>query len=117
MPLQDLVRLFFITSSVCLFTSGILVKELGYGRVGTIIASHTDLESDETDAITEKEILYLADKLVDEDKVISIEERFRHSLETYGSNPEALEKIKRRWNTAEIISKKIEKATGRGLVI
>lgn len=96
---------------------GELLKELGYGKVGEIIASHTDIEVNENAIITENEILYLADKLVNEDKVISVEERFRHSLEIYGNNPQALEKIKRRWNTAEKIARKIEKATGRGLVI
>lgn len=49
-----------------------LLKEMGYEEVGYILSSHTDIEVDEEGKITENEILYLADKLVKEDKIIPL---------------------------------------------
>jgi molybdenum cofactor cytidylyltransferase len=93
-----------------------ILKEIGYGKVGSIIGSHTDIEVDDQGRITESEILYLADKLVREDKVISIEERFKQSLNQYKDNPEVLRKIENRRDAAYKIIKKNEAATGKGFI-
>jgi molybdenum cofactor cytidylyltransferase len=93
-----------------------ILKEIGYGKVGSIIGSHTDIEVDDKGRITESEILYLSDKLVREDKVISIEERFKHSLNKYKDNPEVLRKIENRRDAAYKIIKKIEAATDKGFI-
>lgn len=92
---------------------GELLQKMGYGQVGSVIGSHTDIEVDEKSRITESEILYLADKLVKEDRRISIEDRFGNSLDKYRDNPEAVRKIESRSNAAYKIIKKIETATGR----
>lgn len=89
-----------------------LLHEMGYTKVGSIIGSHTDIEVDEG-RITEGEILYLADKLVREDRAISLEERFQHPLDKYRDNPEVLKKIENRIDAAYKIIKKIEAATGQ----
>ncbi|HWQ41769.1 MAG TPA: NTP transferase domain-containing protein [Desulfosporosinus sp.] len=91
-----------------------ILREIGYEKVGSIIGSHTDIEVDDQGGITESEILYLADKLVREDQVISIEERFKQSLNKYQDNLEVLRKIKNRRDAADKIIKKIEAATGKG---
>lgn len=91
-----------------------ILKEIGYDKVGSIIGSHTDIEVDDEKWITENEILYLADKLVKEDKVISMEERFGYSLKKYKDNKEAVSKIRRRMNAAYKIVNKIQTATGKG---
>jgi ribosomal 50S subunit-associated protein YjgA (DUF615 family) len=90
------------------------LHEIGYPQVGSIIGRHTDIEVDDQESITESEILYLADKLVREDKVISIEERFKQSRNKYQDNPEVLRKIENRRDAAYKIIRKIEAATGRG---
>ncbi|MEA4926539.1 MAG: NTP transferase domain-containing protein [Syntrophomonadaceae bacterium] len=97
-------------------TGAKILQELGYGQVGSIIGSHTDIEVDGQGGITESEILYLADKLVQEDKVISLNQRFNHSLHKYEDSPEALNKIKNRKDAAYKIIKKIEAATGKGFI-
>ncbi|MBP1761129.1 MAG: phosphohydrolase, partial [Firmicutes bacterium] len=75
-----------------------------------------DIEVDEHARLTEGEILYLADKLVSEDKVIPIEQRFGQSVGKYNDNPEALKKIENRRDAVYKIMKKIEGATGRGFI-
>ncbi|MCE5346474.1 MAG: NTP transferase domain-containing protein [Bacteroidales bacterium] len=92
-----------------------ILQEIGYGKVGSIIGSHTDIEIDDTVRITEGEILYLADKLVREDKLIFIEERFNHSFNKCPDNPEVLRKIENRRDAAYKIIKKIE-AAGQGFI-
>jgi HD superfamily phosphodiesterase len=93
-----------------------ILQEIGYGKVGSIIGSHTDIEINDKGRITESEVLYLADKLVREDKVISIEDRFNQSLNKYKDNPEVLRKIENRRNAAYKIIKKIETATIKGFI-
>lgn len=92
---------------------GELLKALGYNQVGSIIETHMDIEVDKNKEISENEILYLADKLVKEDRTVSLEERFGHSLRLYGENPKALERIKDRWSTAAIIMEKIKREQRR----
>lgn len=93
-----------------------VLREIGYKKTGSIIGSHTNIKVDEKGMITENEILYLADKLVKEDKLISLQERFNHSLNKYKDNPEVLQKIENRRDAAFKIIEKIETATGRGLI-
>lgn len=93
-----------------------LLQRMGYPQVGSIIGSHTDIEVGEKGGITESEILYLADKLVREDRRISIEERFGNSLDKFKDNPEAMRKIENRRTAAYKIVKKIEAATGREFI-
>lgn len=91
-----------------------MIREIGYGFVGDIIASHMDIIVCEDESITEKEILYLADKFVKENQICSVDERFQLSLNHVGENPKAIEKINKRWIAAKVIIKKIEKITGKG---
>lgn len=91
-----------------------LIKKIGYGFVGELIASHMDIEVCANEPVTEKEILYLADKLVKGERVCRIDERFRQDLKVKGNNPEAVEKIFKRWQAVKTITKKIECVTGKG---
>lgn len=58
----------------------LLVKE-GYDKVAAIVACHHDLGEAENDPINEKTVVYLADKLVCEDREVTLEERFARSAE------------------------------------
>ena len=52
-----------------------LAKE-GYVKVAALIAAHHHLDERESDPVTEKTVVYLADKLVLEDREVTLEERF-----------------------------------------
>ncbi|MGI5921249.1 MAG: DVU_1551 family NTP transferase [Syntrophomonadaceae bacterium] len=93
-----------------------ILKEIGYGKVGSIVANHTDIEVNDKGNVTESEILYLADKFVKEDRLISLEGRFEPSLKKYHDSPEVLRKIENRRNAAHKIIKKIEAITGKGFI-
>jgi hypothetical protein len=93
-----------------------ILKEIGYEKVGSIIGSHNDIEVNEDADITENEILFLADKLVKEDKIVSIEERFREPLVKFSDKPDVLDNIMKRRDAAYKIVNKIEKIIGKGIL-
>ncbi len=78
---------------------------LGYPETGALIRSHHDLEP-RADIVTEAEILFLADKLVLEDREVSLEERFEASRNRI-SSPEALEAHDRRYRQAKRLEQMI----------
>lgn len=84
-----------------------ILKILGYDEIADIISVHTDIEIKNNIEITEAEIVYLADKLVIEDENVTLEERFRNSIDEYGGNPEVYNKIQQRQDNAKIILNKI----------
>lgn len=90
-----------------------LLSDMGYKRVGEIISTNMDIVLSTTKKVNENEILYLADKLVEEDKLVSLEERFIHRLEGINQSEEAKEKILIRYNAAKTIISKIETLTGK----
>jgi len=55
-----------------------IAKE-GYANVAAVIAAHHDLDENENESVTEKTVVFLADKLVREVTEVSIEERFAES--------------------------------------
>ncbi len=90
-----------------------LLKKLGYENIGKIIATHMDIEVDQEEDISENEVLYLADKLVKDDKFVSLEYRMSNCLLKYSNNLEALRKAEQRFIQAEKIMKKLEKVIGK----
>ncbi|MFA9466109.1 MAG: DVU_1551 family NTP transferase [Velocimicrobium sp.] len=93
-----------------------IIKEIGYNEVGDIMASHMDIKVRADQPLTEKEILYLADKLVKEDLICKIDERFEQVIKNQGHNLAEIEKIKERWISAKVIIKKIERITLKGFM-
>lgn len=91
---------------------GEILKAMGYPQVGAIIAVHMDILVEADTAITESEILYLADKLVKNDQLIDLATRKNMVFQVYHDNPQALEKITRRYDNAEIILQKIQRVIG-----
>lgn len=88
-----------------------LLAELGFNEVSEVIRQHHDLKSTE---ISEASVVYIADKLIEGDKKISIADRFSASLNKCKS-PEALESHGRRQAQAEETAGKIENILGTKL--
>lgn len=88
------------------------LEELGYPKVANIVKSHVNLPDEAVDLMDERAIIYLADKLVIEDKRVTLEERFKRAYIKHGYNKEVLENIKTRLNKAEKIMENIENLGG-----
>jgi molybdenum cofactor cytidylyltransferase len=90
-----------------------LVDEMGYPDVARAIASHMDIEFEQDGTIGEKEVVYLADKLVEGDRAVCLAERFARR---HGGGFEAGEGIKRRQRSSVLIKDAIERRIGKGWI-
>lgn len=77
--------------------------------VADIIAEHVILKTYTSDhEISEKEIVYYADKRVNHDQVVSLDERLEYILDRYGLNNEARCKaIKRNYSRCRDLEKRV----------
>lgn len=92
-----------------------ILEQEGFPLVAKVIASHMDLPLDPQDpVIDEKGIVFLADKMIKDEELISLEERFKVALKRYKDQPHILAKVKDRFNKALILKDKIENFLGEG---
>ena len=82
-------------------------------RVAAVVAAHTEIEF--SGAIDERAIVYLADKLVADDRLVTIDERFRRALDRFRDHPHAHAAACRRKTAAEQIAATIEAGVGMPL--
>jgi len=78
------------------------LQDMGYIEVSKIVAEHMNLVK-LPGVPTEKEVVFLADKLVKEDVLVSIDERFSYKEELYKDNPAILEILRSKKKQAYII--------------
>lgn len=95
------------------FVGAELLRELGYDEVAEIVESHMDISYVKEEPINEKEVLYIADKMVNGEIRCTINERFEKSISRNMNNKKVLEKIIKRWGAAKGIADKIEAVTGK----
>ncbi len=97
-----------------------LLSNLGLRRLAAIVGAHMVLPADllESSDLTEEHLVYLADKLVDEDQVVGLEERTSRALRKArdsGAGPEALDSLAARMQAARAIQNRIEAFLDRPL--
>ncbi len=88
------------------------LETIGYSRVASAVASHTDIEPERQACPDEADIVHLADKFVKGDKVVSLEERFEGALKKFAARPEVLEAVQRRLRNARTINARFENILG-----
>jgi CTP:molybdopterin cytidylyltransferase MocA len=92
-----------------------LLGELGFGKVAGPVATHMDITITEGETINTPEVLYLADKMVQGERRLSPAERFRAKMERYAGDPDILDIITGRLESALAIQRRIETILGRPL--
>jgi broad specificity phosphatase PhoE/CTP:molybdopterin cytidylyltransferase MocA len=88
-----------------------LLADLGYPCVGDVVKRHMDIEPGRA-SLSEAEVIYFADKCVEEDRLASMEERFRKSLNRCVDRPDIRHKIMKRWEDARAIEKRMQAILG-----
>ncbi|MDD3991675.1 MAG: NTP transferase domain-containing protein [Desulfobacteraceae bacterium] len=88
------------------------LRGLGFDPVADIVACHHDIAINPQDPVSEKEVVYLADKRVAGVRVVPLEARFAAALVRYGANPDARVNIQRRKAQALAVQARIERAVG-----
>jgi CTP:molybdopterin cytidylyltransferase MocA len=84
------------------------ISRMGFPTIARIVGAHTDLSFDEYAPITEAEVVHLADKYIEGDRIISVERRFQKPLDRWRHDPVALGHIEKRRKIAFILKEKIE---------
>lgn len=88
-----------------------LLESLGYARLlADIVRTHMDIVVDDRLPVDEREIVYLADKMVCGERVVGLEERFRRALQKCGVDIEAAAAVRRRQSHACRIRDRVEAA-------
>jgi len=109
-----------LTKSECLKTKedhartgSQLLKKMGYERVGEVVAEHIHLSrKNDPSLITEEEIVNYADKRVQHNRIVSLEERFNDLMERYGNGHQPSERMEQLRKATFEIEKKIFSVLG-----
>jgi putative nucleotidyltransferase with HDIG domain len=94
---------------------GQILRELGFGKVADIVAVHSDLAGGNTGLPLEAKIVYLADKFVEGERLVSLEERYSLANHRFGLTPEVEAAISKRLSIAHTVKKEIENLLSRSL--
>lgn len=86
-----------------------ILKDLGYNEVADIVSTHMDINVRSSFGIDENEILYLADKLVLDDRIVTLDDRFKQPFEKFKDNPEILHSINIKYENAKFIEDKVNR--------
>jgi molybdenum cofactor cytidylyltransferase len=90
-----------------------VLRAMGYPDVAAVVASHMVISINENDAICEKEIVYLADKMMSGDRLVSVEERFRERMESSAEDAIVHDAVIGRLRNAQLIRKRVENFLGK----
>ncbi len=89
-------------------TGSRVLKEMGYGKVGEIVAQHIWLSHDiDPVSVSEEEVVNYADKRVMHNRVVSLEERFEDLRNRYGKDLEGIRYLRRMEKVVQEIEQKI----------
>jgi molybdenum cofactor cytidylyltransferase len=92
-----------------------LLQRLGYARLAPLVRGHMRLGAPLADQLDEAQIVYLADKLVLGDRVVTLDERFGARLQQVAADPDAWEGVLARLAEARGVQARVEQALGRPL--
>jgi putative nucleotidyltransferase with HDIG domain len=89
-----------------------LLRKMDFSGISDIVSAHMDIDPPKALPVTEAEVVYLADKLIEGDRLVPLSVRFERKLAKYGNDPSARAVILKRRTDAEVIVKRMEHATG-----
>ena len=93
-----------------------LLAGLGHGRLVPLVRGHMRLgDGADDDDLGEAQLVYLADKLVLGDRLVTLDERFAARLAQVGDDAGAREGVLARLEEARLVQARVERALGRPL--
>jgi molybdenum cofactor cytidylyltransferase len=87
---------------------------LGFPRVAAV-GVHMDIATNPRQPLDEAQLVFLADKLLEGERLAGLEARQKRKLAKYGTDSQAKAAIDRRFQAARWIQAKVERLTGRSL--
>jgi putative nucleotidyltransferase with HDIG domain len=92
-----------------------MLRAMGYPKVAEVVGVHMDLTVTEDEPLRPHEVVYLADKLVQGSRSVSLETRFREKSTRFAEDPKASAAVARRHATALKIKRRFERRLGCSL--
>jgi hypothetical protein len=92
--------------------AGKRLRALGLPALARLVEEHRDCALADDAPVTEKELIYLADKYVQGDRLVSLQERFGSKLALFSEDPAACEAIRGRLARAEALERRLGRETG-----
>lgn len=89
-----------------------ILRDWGWPLVAELVARHVDIDPSQEGPVGADEVLYLADKLVEGDRPVDLDQRFAAKLARHGGEPGAAIAIQRRWDAARAIRTRIAAVCG-----
>ena len=89
-----------------------MLKNLGLKGLSGIVGAHRDAVVPKSGRISEKEVVYLADKLVRGTRRMPVQVRFKEKLDLYKKDAEACKAIKKRLANAKGLERLVVKSLG-----
>ena len=94
---------------------GELLVSLGFDKAAAIVAAHRDIALSPRQPVTEREIVYLADKFVHGRRLVPVPVRFGQKIDLFAHDPEAVAAIERRRQNALTVLARVEAGLSRPL--
>jgi putative nucleotidyltransferase with HDIG domain len=91
-----------------------LLRSMDFSRVAMVVGAHTDFDFSDAQ-LDECAIVYLADKLVRGEDLVTLEQRFAPALARFSDNPPAFRSVQRRMATAQEVALAVESRLGAPL--
>jgi molybdenum cofactor cytidylyltransferase len=88
------------------------LTELGYPTVAEVVGSHMDIQPLPDQPISCQEVVCFADKMVQADRIVPVEKRFRKRLGSCGEDTRLAETVIQRLSHILSIQERLEKALG-----
>lgn len=92
-----------------------IIRKMGYDTVADVIEVHNDVIYTGELPVTEKEIVYIADKMVIGDQLVTVAYKFAQKIEKRKNDPQTVTELKHRKELAMRIKTSIEQETGKNL--
>ncbi|WP_320172362.1 HD domain-containing protein [Maridesulfovibrio sp.] len=92
-----------------------ILRSHGLQAVADIVGAHNDLDFSGEAPVTEKEIVFIADKLVKGEQMVTVAYIYDHKIEACSNDPDTVAILKRMKAVAMRIKSSIEQETGKNL--
>jgi len=92
-----------------------ILDEMGFSSVARVVAAHTDLGVEDSAPVSEREVVYIADKLVEGNRRVSLDRRLPSGIERFAGNAEAPRGGGMGWKNAIAVRDRLERRLGRSL--
>ena len=86
-----------------------LLLSKGYNEIAEIVRQHMKLDPEERDRVSEVTVVFIADKFVEDDRIVPLEERFLKKAKTFDKSPAAMKSIEENYRTALALQGIMEK--------